>query len=224
MEISGGSRISQRGVRQPRRGWGWCQPIIWPISLENCMKMKTFSANGNNRTVVLKKKVSAWIVITISLRQSQWWYFLCPVYCTNYWTVDRYPESIIISVIKKSISAVSENYKLWFWKGVVSWYSTVSSTFAEIGQKFEQQVAILSHKSPWLFRIQIHKCYQILQKWETDRTCPSRDCRFWLANMRKTVATPNKVKSTQQEITYLDVHMSGTVNSNTINLRKNSWI
>ena len=39
-----------------------------------------------------------------------------------------------------------------------------------------------------------------------DHTCSNRDCRFWLANMRKTVATPNKVKSTQHEITHLNVY------------------
>ena len=33
------------------------------------------------------------------------------------------------------------------------------------------------------------------------------------------MATPNKVKSTQQEITYLDVHMSETINLNAVNLR-----
>ena len=46
----------------------------------------------------------------------------------------------------------------------------------------------------------------VFKKIETDRTCPNRDSRFWLANMRKTVATPNKVKSTQHEITYLNVY------------------
>ena len=36
---SGRSRISQRGCVHP---WEWCQPIIWPIFPENCMKMKKF--------------------------------------------------------------------------------------------------------------------------------------------------------------------------------------
>ena len=42
--ISGGSRISQRG-RQPQRGR---QNTIWPISPENCMKMKKFWARRDN--------------------------------------------------------------------------------------------------------------------------------------------------------------------------------
>ena len=41
--------------------------------------------------------------------------FMCLVCCTSYWTVDRFLESIIRLVIK-----ISENYKLWFWKEVVT--------------------------------------------------------------------------------------------------------